>query len=127
MLVRSALLIIVACLSSSTLVAEQNLQNKINVTFNNNLQECVSIPRHSIQRTADKLLLSVDYKTQQVIGHCSCKSALAHYKVSAHNKELTAGLVEFRNDEELTIPLPYSDSLLRDKQVEITFSCSQPQ
>ena len=107
-------------------VLEGDTLLKSSLQIDNSLKQCISVDSHSIKQVENTRLLKINYNTKQSIGYCGCKSALAQYRVFISNQELSAGLIDFRDNDSLSLTLSNTDILLTEAPVTVSFACAQP-
>ena len=102
----------------------------IDIEIENGLSSCVTID--NVKRLENAILPSASFNlaVNKTISHCGCKSALASFIVYAVEEDyrsyIIGGKVGFRASAIKNVPLSAEETLVKDRNLAITFSCAQP-
>jgi hypothetical protein len=106
-------------------------ENLNKVTFNNQLNNCISISNKTITNENLIPIVCFDLNIIKPIGECGCKSALGSYTVFLNNDDyksfILGGKVILLKSGKKYLPITSEKSLINNKDILINISCSTPE
>ncbi len=129
-LFRKLTLIAITLVSSSCATKQQDLDEPLSLEFDNSLNQCITITGHTLFKSKTPYpfsWLEVQYNLQQNIGHCGCKSALAHIRTTRQDNELSSATANFQDNNTFIVPISTHAIMMGESPIKVSLTCSQPQ